>query len=131
MRTQTIAIAAAVVLAAGLAAPALAGDTSTRAASRIDTAVTIHTENGDFWGQVKSPRPRICAKNRKVVLFKQEGASQNPKNDQRVASDTASKNGDRFEWNTGNTGLSGKFYARVARTDQCKGDTSKTVRSDR
>jgi hypothetical protein len=132
MRTQTVATAAALVLAGGLAAPGFASQAaSTGGGSRIDTTVTIRTENGDFWGQVKSPRPRICAAGRKVVLFKQVGRNQNPSNDERVASDTASRNGDRYEWNTGNTGLSGKFYARVARTDECKGDTSQTVRSDR
>ncbi len=31
----------------------------------------------------------------------------------------------------GNTGMFGKFYARVGKTVDCKGDTSKTVRSRR
>lgn len=132
MRTQTIATAAALVLAGGLGAPGFANEAaSTRGGSLIDTTVTLRIENGDFSGQVKSPRPRVCAAGRKVVVFKQVGRNQNPSNDRRVASDTASRNGDRYEWNTGNTGLSGKFYARVARTDECKGDTSETKRSDR
>lgn len=118
---------ATLTLLGGLAAPGIAdaGDTL------VSTTVTIRTANGDFWGYVESPQTRNCAKGRKVMLFKQTGRNQNPQNDNRVASDTASKNGDRFMWSTGNTGLSGKFYAKVARTDQCKPDTSKTVRSDR
>jgi len=101
------------------------------AGSLIDTTVTIKTENGDFWGYVKSPRPKKCAKDRKVVLFKQLGAEQDPANDDRVASDTAERSGDRYTWSTGNTGVYGKFYARVARTSACAGDTSPTVRSVR
>jgi len=54
-----------------------------------------------------------------------------PRVDERIADDTASLNGDRYEWNTGNTGEFGKFYARAGKTDDCKGDTSKTIRSVR
>ena len=101
------------------------------AGALADTTVTIRTENGDFWGFVSSPRPLRCADGRKVVLFKQTGPEQDPRADERVASDTASLNGDRYEWNTGNTGMFGRFYARVARTDTCRGDTSNTIRSVR
>lgn len=127
MHTRSLAIASSVVLLGGLAAPAIAagGD------SRADTRVTIQVNNGDFSGYVISPRPRDCSKDRKIVLFKQVGQNQNPSNDEKVASDTASKNGDRFMWSTGNTGLSGKFYARAGRTADCKSDTSETIRSDR
>lgn len=127
MNTRSIAIISTVVLAGGLAAPAVAST----AGSRADTRVTIQVNNGDFSGYVHSSRPRKCSKDRKIVLFKQVGQNQNPSNDEKVASDTASKNGDRFEWNTGNTGLSGKFYARAGRTPDCKPDTSPTIRSDR
>ncbi|MEX1262777.1 MAG: hypothetical protein WEE66_02385 [Actinomycetota bacterium] len=101
------------------------------AGTRADTTVTIRTENGDFWGFVNSPRPLRCAEGRKVVLFKQTGPEQDPRVDERIASDTASLNGDRYQWNTGNTGMFGRFYARVGKTEFCKGDTSKTVRSVR
>lgn len=122
-----MAVAAAVALTAGLAA----AGTASAGATRADSTVTIRTENGDFSGQVKSGRPAKCADERKVVVFKQVGDRQNPKRDERVASDTSSLNGDRYEWNTGNTGLQGKFYARIVRTADCQPDTSETVRASR
>ncbi len=96
-----------------------------------DTRVTIHTQNGDFWGAVFSSRPLRCARDRKIVLFKQLGAEQSPSTDDRVASDLASLNGDRYEWNTGNTGMFGRFYARAGKTPDCRADSSETVRSTR
>jgi hypothetical protein len=119
------------VLAIALGSVALVGTTAVSAGERAETTVTIKTENGDFWGFVSSPRPRLCADERKVVLFKQVGSEQDPRVDERIASDTASLDGDRAEWNTGNTGVFGKFYARIGKTEDCKGDTSKTVRSRR
>lgn len=127
MYARGIAIVSSVVLLGGVAAPATGGTSG----SRADTRVTISVTNGEFSGYVYSPRPRKCSKDRKIVLFKQAGRDQNPSTDARVASDTASKSGDRFVWSTGNTGLSGKFYARAGRTPSCKPDTSKTIRSDR
>lgn len=121
-----------VIATAVLGVVSVAGTVTAGAGQRAETTVTIRTENGDFWGYVSSPRPRKCADERKVVLFKQVGSEQDPSVDERVASDTASLNGgDRAEWNTGNTGVFGKFYARVGRTEDCKGDTSKTIRSRR
>lgn len=99
------------------------------AGTRADTKVTIRSQSGDFSGQVKSSNPKVCAEGRNVILFKQRGQNQNPPEDRKVAEDTASLNGDRYEWNTGNTGLNGKFYAKVRKTAGCKGDTSKTVHS--
>jgi hypothetical protein len=108
-------------------AVSVAGSLTAGAGQKADTIVTIKAEGSDLSGVVKSPRPKKCAKDRKVTVFKQKGASQNPKVDEKLASDTASLNGDRYEWNTGNTGESGKFYARVAPTEFCKKDTSRTV----
>jgi len=121
-----------VIATAVIGVVSVAGTVTAGAGQRAETTVTIRTENGDFWGFVSSPRPRKCADERKVVLFKQVGSEQDPSVDERVASDTASLNGgDRAEWNTGNTGMFGKFYARVGRTEDCQGDTSNTVRSRR
>ena len=114
-----------------IGAVSVAGTVTAGAGDRAETTVTIRTQNGDFWGYVDSPRPLKCADGRKVVLFKQVGSEQDPSVDSRIASDTASLSGDRYEWNTGNTGMFGKFYARVGKTVDCKGDTSKTVRSRR
>lgn len=42
--------------------------------------------------------------------------------------DTASANGPKYMWSTGNTGQqNGKFYARVKCTEDCGGDLSKVV----
>jgi hypothetical protein len=124
-RTLTC-LAAVAVAVTGFASPGQASVQTVRA----KTTVTIQTQNGDFWGYLKSPRPAKCAQSRKVTVFKQLGAQQNPKTDQRVASDTASKSGTRYMWSTGNTGLRhGRYYARVTSTPFCKRDTSETVRS--
>ena len=101
------------------------------AGTPADTRVTIKTQNGDFWGAVFTSRPLRCARDRKIVVFHQLGAEQNPATDDRIASDLASLSGDRYEWNTGNTGRFGKFYARAGKTPDCKADSSETVRSVR
>jgi hypothetical protein len=119
---RTIAVASSLALGLAFPVAAVAGG-----GTKIKTAVTIQVQGRDFSGYVNSPRPRKCAKDRKVILYKQTGRNQNPSRDKRVATDTASKNGDRFMWSTGNTGISGKFYARVKATSDCKGDTSKTL----
>ncbi|MEO8476238.1 MAG: hypothetical protein ABI572_04180, partial [Actinomycetota bacterium] len=35
------------------------------AGTAADTRVTIHTQNGDFWGAVFTSRPLRCARDRK------------------------------------------------------------------
>ncbi len=121
----------AIVLIAALGIVSVSGTLPAAAGQLTKTTVTIKTNNGDFWGYIKSPWTDWCAVGRKVVLFKQKGAMQKPKTDRRVATDTASRTGGRYMWSTGNTGLSGKFYARVAKTDRCTADTSPTVVSVR
>ncbi len=118
----------AVAVTIGVVGAVLATGVSSAGTTRAETTVTIHTENGDFWGAVRSPRPGRCANERRVVVFRQVGPQQDPSNDQRMFNDTASLNGDRYEWNTGNTHVEGgRWYARVARTADCKADTSRTV----
>ena len=63
------------------------------AGTLIETTVTIKTQNGDFWGKVVSLRPKLCAKDRKVVVFKQLGAEQHPATDEKIANDMASLSG--------------------------------------
>ncbi len=99
------------------------------AAERAESQVTIKAEGLDLSGQVKSERPQRCAEGRRVVVFKQVG-QRGGGNDERFATDDASQNGDRYEWSTGNTGTPGRFYAKIRRTDRCKGDTSRTVRAE-
>jgi len=119
---RTLAIISSLALTLTFPVAAAAGG-----GTKIKTAVTIQVEGRDFSGYVNSPQPRKCAKDRKVILYKQVGRNQNPSRDQRVATDTASKNGDRYMWSTGNTGITGKFYARVKATSACKADTSKPL----
>lgn len=124
MKTKLLLALVAVIVLGGIAMPSSAGTT------RAKTTVTIKVEGRDFSGFVKSPRPRRCADGRKVVLFRQTGSKQQPSTDPVIASDTASLNGDRYEWSTGNTGVEGRFYARARRTDRCKADSSRTLQTE-
>ena len=64
-----------------------------------------------------------------VILYKlRGGGSPDPRTDKKILTDTASLNGARYMWSTGNTGEeNGRFYARVKRTDECRGDLSRVV----
>jgi len=125
---KLLSITLAVAVCGSLAA---AGIANAGVITRAKTTVTIQVQNGDFSGTVDSPKPKLCANGRKIVLFKQVGSEQDPSMDQKVAMDTASLNGNEYEWSTGNTGLFGKFYARAGKTPDCKADNSDTVRSRR
>lgn len=94
---------------------------------RADTTVTIKVQGRDFSGTVDSSRPLKCAKDRKVILYKQVGTVQDPSADKKIASDLASLSGGAYRWNTGNTGIRGRFYARAPGTAECKADSSPTV----
>lgn len=104
--------------------------TSAEAAQRAKTTVTIQAQGTDLSGIVKSPRPRKCARERKVIVFKQKGR-RGGGDDTRFATDNASLNGDVYQWSTGNTGTEGRFYAKVRATRDCAGDTSPTIRAVR
>jgi hypothetical protein len=122
-RAVASAVAVALCLGVGFAAPA------TGTSHKAKTTLTIQGPNGDFSGTVSSPKPRLCAKNRKVVVFKQLGAAQAPKTDKRIGSDTASKVGTQFQWSTGNSGFkSGRFYARAGATTNCRPGSSPTIK---
>jgi hypothetical protein len=115
----------ALVVVALVGAFALASLAGARA--RADTKVTIHGDNGDFQGRVLSDSQR-CLGDRKVVVYKQKHATQDPANDNKIGSDTTERDGDHGDWSIGNSGFrNGKFYAKVTRTDGCKGDFSKTI----
>jgi hypothetical protein len=102
------------------------------AAARAPAETTVTFKGtGDYWGVVKSTRPLRCAKDRKVVVYKQAGAVQSPSTDQKIGSDTASLNGSRYEWSIGQPGVYGKLYARAGRTPDCLPDSSPTVRVPR
>ncbi|GAB3781973.1 hypothetical protein [Nocardioides ungokensis] len=117
-------------LAVGLAAAVTTAVGPAGAAGDAPTTVTIHADGTDLSGTVSSPKPRKCANNRLVVVFKQKG-TRGGGDDVRFASDTASRSGNVFAWSTGNTGTEGRFYAKVRHIDGCKGDTSPTIRAVR
>jgi len=121
MRPKLLLVLVALVALGGIAAPSSAGQT------RAKTTVTIRVQGRDFSGTVKSPRPARCVDGRKIRLIRQVGPQQNPSTDPVIASDTASADGD---WSTGNTGVTGRFYARAKRTNQCKADSSRTLRTE-
>jgi len=123
LRTRSIAAAAVLALGVGAAVPALA------AASGAPTQVTINAGNDGFTGLVKSPQLKQCAKDRKVIVLKQLGSTQNPGSDQKVLTTTAdNRQGDAYMWDTGNSGhMKGKFYAHVNKTASCQSASSPSV----
>lgn len=116
----SVVLAATAIAAVGFAAVS-------NAAGPATTTVTIKQNSGDFFGYVKSSKPKRCADGRKVIVHKQKGQKQRPKSDPQVATDTASLNGNRAEWNIGNSGFSGRHYARVKKIKGCTGDRSRTI----
>ena len=99
---------------------------SAEAVTRAPVTVTIQADGTDLSGKVSSTRA-VCVADRKVIVFKQVG-TKGGGDDIRFASDTSDSDGD---WNTGNTGTEGKFYAKVKKTDLCKADFSPTITARR
>lgn len=126
MKLKMLPFVAVIGLCAGLLVTGNAGAGTVRA----DSTVTIKAQNGDFSGKVKTEEP-TCGEGRNVAVFKQKGAQQDPSIDKKIASDTAGLQGSDYTWNTGNTGASGRFYARIKRTPECQGDRSETVRTSK
>ncbi|WP_183093887.1 hypothetical protein [Nocardioides stalactiti] len=91
-----------------------------------DSTVTIQAEGTDLFGKVKSPRAS-CKADRFVVLFKVIG-TRGGGDDSHFANDTTDTDGD---WNTGNTGTPGRYYAKVRKTPNCQADSSPTIRVTR
>ena len=121
MRTRSLLLVACVVAATAL----MAGSAS--AGGATPTKITIKGPNGDFHGRLLSTNAD-CLGERRVAVFEQTGDAQDPANDDRIATDTSDVSGDHGVWSVGNTGFrDGFFYAKVARTPNCKGDRSKTI----
>jgi hypothetical protein len=113
---------AAVAVAMFGVSPAVAGI--------AETTVTIKNPNnsGDFFGYVKSNKPKRCADGRKVTVFKQHGTAQEPRSDEKIGRDTAELSGGKARWELGNTGeKGGKFYARASRRPGCHAALSETI----
>ncbi len=114
--------------ALAISVTALSGVATASAAGKADTDVSIKGHQGDYYGYVSSSNENDCASGRTVKVFMQLGSSQDPKNDQKIGTDTAQANGDGYMWSIGNSGYKhGEFYAKVGKTDFCKGATSKTI----
>jgi hypothetical protein len=122
MRSKLLSAAVAAAAVAGVLAAGVAS-----AGTRAETTVTITVQGRDFSGTVDSPRPLRCAKDRKIILYKQVGTVQDPTVDKKIASDIASLSSGKYRWGTGNTGIRGRFYARAPGTPECKADSSPTI----
>lgn len=123
MKAKLLLAAMATALCGVLALSGVAG-----ARSSATTKVTIKYNGDGFQGTVNSSDPKKCADNRKVSVYKQQGGSQDPSNDQKLYSDTASKQNHRYRWNTGNSGkVHGRFYARAGKIPGCKAGSSLTI----
>ena len=112
------------IAAAALAVPL--GAASANAAVPANTTVTIKAAGSDLYGTVTSARS-ACEGERQVILVKQIG-TRGGGDDVRVAQDTTEVVDGVGQWSTGNTGMAGRFYAKVKGTDACKGATSSTIR---
>ncbi|WP_341926834.1 hypothetical protein [Nocardioides psychrotolerans] len=113
-------------LIAGAAALAAAFPIVTAAEAAAPNAavtVTIKAEGTDLSGTVSSAKPRRCAANRTVKLFKLINGEPHL-----WANDTTEKQGTRYVWSTGNTGTPGRYYAKVGAKPGCRGDVSPTIR---
>ena len=123
--TRSNKIRAALAAALAISVTAIPG-----LAQAAETKVSIKGENGDFYGNVKSSDPD-CVSERKVVVYKQLGSSQDHKSDQKIASDTTEPTtANKAQWSVGNTGYKkGKFYARAAKVPGCSAATSQTINS--
>ena len=120
MKRKLLAIAVlAMCGAVAITAVASAGG----AGGRIVTKVTIKAEGTDLFGYVKSDDEQLCAADRKVKVFRVKRGDK-----EKIGTDNAQANGNRYQWSLGNTGLYGRFYAKVARTPDCGGDESRTIR---
>jgi hypothetical protein len=112
--------------AAAVAMLPVVGTIAPASAALSASTVTIKAEGVDLSGTVQSHR-QACITDRKVIVFKQIG-TRGGGDDVKFASDLASSDG---SWNTGTTGTSGRFYARIRATSTCTRDTSPTIRASR
>lgn len=121
-----IRIRSALPLAAAALATVPLGAVSATAAGSATTAVTIKAAGTDLYGTVTSARD-ACERNRTVHLYKQIG-TRGGGDDVRVAQDTTEVANGVGQWSTGNTGMAGRFYAKVKKTTTCRGAVSPTIK---
>jgi hypothetical protein len=128
MNVKTLALRTAAGSFVGLAAAAAIATAPgvAHATTLAHSTVTIQADGTDLSGHVSSTLGS-CVDGRAVIVYKQVGI-RGGGDDIRFAMDTADEDGD---WNTGNTGTEGKFYAKVKRTSVCKKDLSPTITAHR
>ncbi len=118
MSIKPAAVAMAIASLGVAAGPAAADDASI--AAKTGTKVSIRTEQKGFSGFVRSSK-QSCHSGRKVTLYRKSGRTST-----KAGSDTAQPNQDASQWSI-KVKKSGKYYASVKATKQCKGATSKTL----
>ena len=109
---------------ATLATAALTGVAATASADSAPKAtvtVTIKAQGVELSGVVKSKKAS-CAANRKVKVFIMVDGEPHL-----FASDTTDSGPAPYDWNTGNTGQEGEFFAKVSAKPGCKADVSPTI----
>ena len=109
---------------ATLATAALTGAAATATADSAPKAkvtVTIKAEGVELSGLVKSKKAS-CAANRKVKVFIMVDGEPHL-----FATDTTDEGPAPYDWNTGNTGQEGTFFAKVSAKPGCKADVSPTI----
>lgn len=121
-RVLTVVAAAAICGALAFASIALAAAAKTK--------VTIQAQQGGFFGYVhtKKSASEKCENGRKVILYKQKGSEQKPRQDTKIDSDIAQPNGPDSMWSI-NTTKSGKFYAKAPKKPGCATGFSDTIHS--
>lgn len=89
-------------------------------ASPAQTTATIKGPD-HVYGTVTSPSTK-CLGNRKIIIFKQKGSTQNPSSDQKkYGLATSTRQGSKGVWDAGNPGLGhGNFYAEATAKSGCK-----------
>ena len=118
------------VLVLGVCAAFAGSGVAAAAGGKADTGVTIEGPD-NVHGKVLSERAS-CQYNRTVIVFKQTGNKQVPKNDRKMATTTSERQGNEGAWDLGNPGFpSGKYYAKAKGTDRCAAGFSKTVKFNR
>lgn len=96
-------------------------------AAAAATRVTIKGPD-HVYGSIFSSS-KSCLANRKVIVFKQKGSTQNPEVDTNENQTFSFKEGSHGGWDMGNPGFGhGKFYAEATKTKGCKAGFSKTVK---
>ncbi len=123
MTRRVLSLLAAAVLVTGVLLPGAAAATTTATGARAVTTITIHANNGNFWGYLTSPRPKRCANHRTVRLY-----SGVPKlGNHVIATAVSSLRHGRYRWSVKGGPRHGIFWARVGRTLDCRRDQSDLV----